>query len=55
MWHAIENGWGVNVEVLTLQDARLCGILLGPLHRDFPRRRGTEVVVTGAPRKRVVG
>jgi hypothetical protein len=37
-----------------IRDARLTRIMKGPLQRSPASRRGTEVVVTGAPRKRLV-
>src|SRR6185295_6065081 len=37
------------------QPGGLCGYNQGSASLQIPQRRGTEVVVTGAPRKRVVG
>ena len=41
--------------VRPVRGCELSRIINGPLHSRFPQRRGTEVVVTGAPRKRLVG
>ena len=41
--------------LVRFKDQRVRGIIVGPLQAAAPDRRGTEVVVTGAPRKRVVG